>query len=281
MSRADIVALEPPAFLYGTAWKEERTEGLTKLALRCGFRGIDTANQRKHYFEEGVGNGVMACVDEGVCSREALFLQTKFTFQRGQDERLPYDPRADLTTQVQQSFQSSLTHLHTDYLDSYVLHGPTLREGLTDADWEVWQAMEALYDTGQVYRLGVSNCSPRQLQALVDGARIPPSFIQNRCYARFGWDAAVLEICQEHGVRYQGFSLLTANRAELGRPEIGQIADSHQATVPQLVFAFARHLGMLPLTGTSSEAHMLADLDSGRITLERDQILAIANVGQR
>src|SRR5438445_9832125 len=46
-------ATEParvPAFLYGTAWKEERTPALTELALRTGFRGNDTANQRRHYF---------------------------------------------------------------------------------------------------------------------------------------------------------------------------------------------------------------------------------------
>ena len=44
-----------PPFLYGTAWKENETERLTRLAIDSGFRGIDTANQRKHYFEAGVG----------------------------------------------------------------------------------------------------------------------------------------------------------------------------------------------------------------------------------
>jgi len=47
--------LSIPGFLYGTAWKEERTPALVELALRTGFRGIDTANQRRHYFEAGVG----------------------------------------------------------------------------------------------------------------------------------------------------------------------------------------------------------------------------------
>ena len=47
-----------PKLLYGTAWKEERTLGLTTLALEAGFRGIDTANQRKHYFEVAVGQAV-------------------------------------------------------------------------------------------------------------------------------------------------------------------------------------------------------------------------------
>ena len=49
-----------PAFFYGTAWKEDRTASLTELALRAGFHAIDTANQRKHYFEAGVGEGLAA-----------------------------------------------------------------------------------------------------------------------------------------------------------------------------------------------------------------------------
>ncbi|MGB9492566.1 MAG: hypothetical protein WCA92_19040, partial [Terriglobales bacterium] len=36
-----------PGFLYGTAWKEDRTASLVEAALRAGFRGIDTANQRR------------------------------------------------------------------------------------------------------------------------------------------------------------------------------------------------------------------------------------------
>ena len=116
-----------PDFLYGTAWKEDRTQALTELALRMGFRGIDTANQRRHYFEAGVGQGLAAAYRAGVVTRADLFLQTKFTYQRGQDHRLPYDPAADLSTQVAQSMASSLEHLGTDHVDSYVLHGPGLR----------------------------------------------------------------------------------------------------------------------------------------------------------
>lgn len=44
-----------PPIIYGTAWKEDDTQRCVFNALKMGFRGIDTANQRKHYFEEGVG----------------------------------------------------------------------------------------------------------------------------------------------------------------------------------------------------------------------------------
>ena len=126
-----------PAFLYGTAWKEDRTPALVELALRTGFRGIDTANQRRHYFEAGVGQGLAAAYRAGVVTRDDLFLQTKFTYARGQDHRLPYDPSAPLARQVEQSFASSLEHLGTSYVDSYVLHGPEGARGLTAGDVEV------------------------------------------------------------------------------------------------------------------------------------------------
>ena len=126
-----------PDFLYGTAWKEDRTPALTELALRMGFRGIDTANQRRHYFEAGVGRGSGGRISRGIVTRPDLFLQTKFTYRPGQDHRLPYDPEASLSDQVTQSMASSLEHLGTDHVDSYVLHGPASGYGWTEADSEV------------------------------------------------------------------------------------------------------------------------------------------------
>ena len=87
-----IDGVRVPRFLYGTAWKEDETQRLTELALRQGFRGIDTANQRRHYHEAAVGQAIAAFIESGLAARDDLFLQTKFTFRRGQDHRLPYDP---------------------------------------------------------------------------------------------------------------------------------------------------------------------------------------------
>jgi diketogulonate reductase-like aldo/keto reductase len=162
--------------IYGTAWKEDATERCVTAAIAAGFRAFDTANQRKHYFEAGTGAAIAA---SGL-PRDALFLQTKFTFARGQDHRLPYDPAAAPAEQVAQSFRSSLEHLGVSALDSYVLHGPSQRPGLGRADREVWAAMEALHDAGQTRFLGVSNVDRDQLVALCEGARIRPAYVQNR-----------------------------------------------------------------------------------------------------
>src|ERR687887_648631 len=169
-----------PRFLYGTAWKEERTAALTELALRIGFRGIDTANQRRHYFEAAVGEGLEAAYRAGVVTRADLFLQTKFTYQGGQDHRLPYDPNADLSTQVAQSMASSLEHLGTDHVDSYVLHGPASGQGWTEYDVEVWSAMAKERDAGRTRVLGVSNVSLRHLHQMVAARAEMPAYVQNR-----------------------------------------------------------------------------------------------------
>ena len=90
--------------------KEDATQALTELAIPQGFRGIDTANQRKHYNEAAVGAAMATSIAEDHVTREDLFIQTKFTFQAGQDHRLPYDPTASIEVQVAQSCASSLEH---------------------------------------------------------------------------------------------------------------------------------------------------------------------------
>ncbi len=264
-----------PDFLYGTAWKEERTPALVELALREGFRGIDTANQRRHYFEAGVGEGLAAAYRAGVVTRSDVFLQTKFTYQPGQDHRLPYDPAANLSVQVAQSLASSLEHLATDHVDSFVLHGPASGYGWTDADTEVWEGMRKERDAGRTRLLGVSNVSLRHLEQMVDVDSEAPAFVQNRCYARLGWDREVRSFCNERRIIYQGFSLLTANAEVLRHPVVTALAVGAGATPAQIVFAFARLVGMLPLTGTSSAEHMKQDLASRSMTLPADAVRAI------
>lgn len=271
----DVKGVPVPTFLYGTAWKEDATEALVTEALAAGFRGIDTANQRRHYHEAGVGRALAAVLERGELRREDLFLQTKFTFVDGQDHRLPYDPRAPIGEQVAQSFASSLEHLGVDTLDSYVLHGPSQRQGLAEADREAWRAMESLHDAGRTRLLGVSNVAPDQLEELCEVARVPPAFVQNRCFAQLGWDAAVRAICARHDIAYQGFSLLTANGRVVGHPVVGEMAARHDRTAAQVIFRFALQTGMFALTGTTDPEHMRQDLAVYDFELAEEEVRAL------
>ncbi len=266
-----------PSFMYGTAWKKDATTRLVQLAVASGFRAIDTANQLIHYQEALVGEALQALAKQGI-TQDTLFLQTKFTPLNGQGRRTPYDALADLTTQVRQSFDSSLTHLGTDYVDSYVLHGPYSRRGLGAADWEVWAAMEALYQSEKTKMIGISNVTAEQLTQLCEQATHKPMVVQNRCYAALGWDKEVREICEAHSIIYQGFSLLTANRDVLADPEVRTIAKRLGTGPAQIIFRFAMQIGMLPLTGTTSQQHMKEDLQAKQFSLSTEELQRIETV---
>lgn len=266
-----------PSFMYGTAWKKEATSQLVRSAVASGFRAIDTANQLIHYREALVGEALRNLEQNGI-KRDSLFVQTKFTPLGGQGGTSPYDPSADLTTQVRQSFDSSLVHLGTEYVDSYVLHSPYSRRGLGEADREVWSAMESIYQSGKTKMIGVSNITSGQLAQLCEQANVKPMVVQNRCFAALGWDKEVREICNARGIVYQGFSLLTANGEVFARPEVRAIANRLGAGLAQTIFRFAMQIGMLPLTGTTSEQHMKEDLQVERFELSDDEIRRIERI---
>jgi diketogulonate reductase-like aldo/keto reductase len=258
--------------MYGTAWKELHTEALTLQAINCGFRAIDTANQRKHYVESAVGAALSAALAARIATRESLFLQTKFTYPAGQDHRLPYNANADVDTQVHQSIESSLCHLGVTRIDSYILHGPSRTVGLGETDWQAWRAMEQEVYNGRIGLLGVSNVSFEQLGTLLDRVKIAPAFVQNRCLARMGWDADVRRLCEAHDIVYQGFSLIPANVHTLSSSRVIATARRHGKTIPQVTFRFALQLGILPLTGTKDITHMRKNLDIFDFALSDDEL---------
>lgn len=267
-----------PQFIYGTAWKKEATTRLVKAAITAGFTAIDTANQPKHYNEPLVGQALEQLQGEKRIDRQQLFLQTKFTPLNSQDNRVPYDPTASLTEQVNTSFKSSLEHLQTDYVDSYLLHGPYGWPGLNEADWEVWRAIEAIYTTGKTKFIGISNVNIQQLQTLMATANIKPMFVQNRCFAKQGWDKAVREFCKANNILYQGFSLLTANPEALQNKNVIAIAQRLHKTVEQIIFRFSQQIGMISLTGTSDTQHMKQDLAINDFKLTEEEIIEIEKI---
>jgi diketogulonate reductase-like aldo/keto reductase len=254
-----------PRILYGTAWKKDATARLVGQALACGFRGIDTACQPKHYDEAGVGVGIATWLARGG-RREELYLQTKFTPLGGQDPaRVPYDRDARPAEQVQQSLAVSQRHLGTTTIDCLVLHSPVRGR-------ETWVAMESLVDAGAVRQLGISNCYDlATLDALCRSTRIAPVVVQNRFHAETGWDRAIRAYCRANGIVYQGFWTLTANPHALAHASLRAIATRHGATPAQVLFRWLVLEGVVPLTGTTSETHMREDLAIFELALDEGE----------
>lgn len=247
-----------PAILYGTAWKKDRTAELVLAAAGAGFSGFDTACQPKHYHEPGVGSALLQLYERGV-QRDQLYLQTKFTPLSGQDpDNIPYDPRLSLVEQVAQSFTVSCHNLATDVVDTLILHSPLHPFALTV---EAWQGMEAVVEQGGARQLGISNCYDLNLlKALFETASTKPAVVQNRFYPATGYDRALRDWCNDRSIIYQSFWTLTANTHILGALPLGRMAEKYHSQPEQVFLRFVSQLGIVPLTGTTSEQHMLADL---------------------
>lgn len=255
-----------PCMLYGTAWKKERTADLVALALENGFRGIDTACQPKHYEEALVGEGVTRFYEKGG-KREELFIQTKFTPLSGQDpQRLPYDAQASLEEQIITSCNVSKQNLHTEYLDSLLLHSPLFPYAhLLSA----WQTLESLCQRGDTHQIGISNCYDLSLlQQLYADARIKPSIVQNRFYSDSHYDTSLRAWAKEQGIIYQSFWTLSANPHILHSPTIQTIANTYGKNAEQIFYRYVVHKGIIPLNGTTSTQHMKEDLSIFEFALD-------------
>ncbi|MCJ1395490.1 hypothetical protein MMC18_008376 [Xylographa bjoerkii] len=176
-----------PRFVYGTAFKGDRSTLLVEQALRKGYVGIDTASVTKNYQEKLVADGVKIILAEQELEREGLYVQTKFTpFVEGKDPtHYPYDTKADIGTQVHDSIASSLKNfdmttidgaLWPVYIDNMTLHSPCPRLKDTLVVWKVFET----YVPSRITTLGISNVDLPTLQKLYDSAKVKPALVQNR-----------------------------------------------------------------------------------------------------
>ena len=127
----------------------------------------------------------------------------RFTSIDGQDtsKPLPYDPSSTIEAQLRSSLATSLRHLHTTYLDSYILHSP-LETYLKTL--EAWRILVGFQDEGRVRMIGLSNTYDQTLLArLGEDSGHAVQIVQNRWYERNGWDREVVKWCRANGAQYQ------------------------------------------------------------------------------
>lgn len=256
-----------PAFLYGTAWKKEKTADLVYQAICSGFKGIDTAAQPKHYREDLVGEGMRRALTENRISRGDLYIQTKFTSVNGQDpSKMPYNPTASISEQVHTSVRSSLKNMRPSaeessseftYLDCLVLHSPlpTMAQTL-----EAWRAVET-YVPHKIRHVGISNVPLGTLEQLYDAAEVKPAVVQNRFYPNTHFDVSVRAFCVEKCIVYQSFWTLSANPKIVYGPEVELVASQVGLTPYEAMYSLVLALdNVVVLNGTTNAKHMVDDL---------------------
>ena len=136
------------------------------------------------------------------CTQFLIFYY-RYTSIDGQDasQPLPYNPSSSITSQVEESFATSLRQLRTDYLDSYILHSPLRTPQLT---LEAWSVLTSLQDQGKVRLIGVSNTyDVSTLEMLTERSGRKIDVVQNRWFEGNNWDAEVAGFCRTQGIHYE------------------------------------------------------------------------------
>ncbi|RLL97611.1 hypothetical protein CFD26_107249 [Aspergillus turcosus] len=256
-----------PLFLYGTAWKKDRTADLVYQALNAGFRAVDTAGQPKHYREDLVGDGIRRAIHDGLLRREELYIQTKYTSVQGQDpNKMPYDPKTPVTEQVHASVKSSLHNLRASdalssaedaYIDTFLLHSPlpTMAETM-----EAWATLET-YVPHRIRNLGISNCTLPILKELYARATVKPAVVQNRFYPDTRFDVPVRAFCRAYDIIYQSFWTLTANPELIQSNAVQSLASQAEISPAAALYCLVLGLGNTTvLNGTTNRTRMDEDL---------------------
>lgn len=173
------------------------------LAIKCGYRHIDTAYIYQN--ETEVGEGIERAIKEGLVKREDLFVTTKCWLTYLRKDR------------VERCLRKSLQDLKLDYVDLYLIHWPMAfkqtdesnypenSNGLIDVDetidlGETWTAFEALKKLNLVRSLGVSNFNSTQLQRLLASCSIKPAVNQIECHPYLNQDA-LINFCHKNEIR--------------------------------------------------------------------------------
>ena len=86
--------------------------------------------------------------------------------------------------------------------------------------------------------------------------------------------------CRTHGITYQSFWTLTANPDLLASAAIRTPASRLRRTPAQVFFRYLTQQGVVPLTGTTSVAHMREDLAIFEFELTADEQAAVTELMQ-
>lgn len=283
------VSATVPVFVYGTAWKEDRTADLVYDAIKAGFRAVDSAAQPRHYQEHLVGDGIRQAIADGIVERKDLYVsqatsmsllnsqsadcsqvQSKFIPVSAQDpDNMPYDPFMPITEQVLASVHSSRENLRSadnpsimeTCIDTVIIHLPLPS---LDETIEVWHALET-FVPHIIRNIGVSNCDLSTLRFLCnsDEITVKPCVVQNKFYEETHFDVPLRAFCRENQVIYQSFWTLTANPQLLASAPVQQLAKHLNNTPEAALYVLVMGLkDVVVLNGTTNVEHMEGDLAS-------------------
>ncbi len=242
---------------------DTQAENSTYWALKAGFRLIDTA--RIYGNEAAVGRGLRRAMDEGIVTREEVFITTKMwtsDFDHGDE-----------------AIDASLQRLGVDYIDLMILHHSQPRN-----DVQAYQAMERAVEAGKLRSIGLSNYyEPEDFDRVVHATTIRPALLQNETHPYHQSTEMKAHIAQYGTVLESWFPLGGRGNTQtlFNDPVIAGIAAAHGKSSAQVIIRWHLQAGNLCIPGSSNEQHIIEDYDIWDFELTDDEMAQMTSLDRR
>lgn len=253
---------EMPAVGYGTFRVKDSNElsDMVVVAIKEGYRHIDTAHIYQN--EESVGLGIKKAIDEGLVTREELFVTSKVW-----NDGLTYD-------ETIAAYEESLRKLGLDYLDLYIIHWPGLDENYV----EIYKALEELYNNKRVKNIGVSNFHVHHLETLLSKTSVVPTVNQIEFQPKLT-QVEVREYCKKHGIQVEAWSPLM-NGEILNHEVLVDIAKKYNKSTAQIVLKWDLENDVITIPKSMTPSRIRENLELFDFELTQDEIDKISSLNE-
>lgn len=231
-----------PKVGFGTWMIEDKAAvQAVKDALMIGYRHIDTAQAYEN--ERGVGEAIRTSGIE----RSEIFLTSKVAA-----EHKTYESAS-------KSIDESLEKLGLDTIDLMIIHAPQPWAEFREANYdegnvEAWRALEDTYKAGKVRAIGLSNFNQHDVENILQHATIKPAVNQILAHIS-NTPFELIDYCKENDILIEAYSPVGHGEL-LKNPELKEMAEKYQVSVPQLAIRYCLELGLLPLPKSADKAHI-------------------------
>lgn len=228
-------------------------------AIKAGYRLIDTA--ASYMNEDAVGRAVCQAIDDGICTREELFITSKLWVQ---------DMKTYQT--AKQGIENSLKKSGLAYFDLYLLH-----QAMRDY-FAAWRAMEDAYREGKLKAIGVSNFYPNILTNFCEIVEIKPMVNQVELHPYFTQEQA-LETMNYYHVVPEAWAPLGGGRYNPFEDEmLKEIASHHQKTVGQVLLRWNIQRGVVVIPKSTHIERIIENIDVFDFTLTEEEMNKISSL---
>lgn len=239
---------------------DSEAENSTYWALKAGFRLIDTASIYGN--EEAVGRGLQRAIDEGIVTREDVFITTKMWTSDFDDGDA--------------AIQKSLDRLGVDYIDLMILH-----HSQPSNDVQAYKAMERAVKDGKLHSIGLSNYyEPEDFDRLVNEVTIEPAVLQNETHP-YHQSLEMKEHIASYGTVLESWFPLggRGNTQTLFEdPTISRIAETHGVSSAQVIIRWHLQAGNICIPGSANQQHIIENYDIWDFELTEEEMEQMANL---